>query len=128
MLIIMAEDEKYQIILQELVRRTNDGNSRLRGLEQRLQSLEERVNNFEENILLKTSKTNDKFLTMEATIRNLADDLLTIKNTLEKINRQVMNFATKKEIKEVERMFDLLNPIRQEFLTKDDLEEELENR
>lgn len=121
----MAEHDlgKFQIIVQELVRRTNDGNSRLRTVEQRVQSLENRTNVLEEAMLEKMKRINEKFTEIEATVRNINDDILFVKNTLEKLMRQSGKFAMKKDIKEIERMFDLLNPIREEFVTREELEE-----
>ncbi|MFC2143714.1 hypothetical protein ACFLQN_04925, partial [Candidatus Aenigmatarchaeota archaeon] len=113
------EFEKYQVIIQELVRRTNDTNLRLRGVEQRVQSLEERTNVIEENTMQKMKKINDKFFDLDASFRNLNDEISIVKNTLEKINRQITKVAFKKDVKEVERMFDLLSPVKNEFVTRD---------
>ncbi len=120
------ELEKFQIILQELVRRTNDFNSRVRGIEQRVQSLEERTNSIEESNIEKTKKINDKFLDNEARFRSINDELIMMRNTLEKINRQITKFAMKKDVKEVEKMFEILSPIRNEFVTEEEFREHVE--
>ena len=49
-------------------------------------------------------------------MKNLSDELTGLKNNLEKINRQINKFARKRDIREMERMMDLLNPMRQEFV------------
>lgn len=121
------ELEKFQIILQELVRRTNDFNSRVRGIEQRVQSLEDRTNMIEESSIDRTKKMNDKFLEIEARFRNMNDDLMLMKNNLEKINRQISKFAMKKDVKEVEKMFEILSPIRNEFVTEEEFHEHVDH-
>ena len=117
------ELEKFQIILQELVRRTNDMNVRVRGIEQRVQSLEGRTNALEETAIERLKKSNDKFLDIDARFRNIGDELAVMRNGLEKINRQITKFAMKKDIKEIEQMFDMLSPIRNEFVTQDEFKQ-----
>ena len=56
------------------------------------------------------------------------DEIFRMRNNLEKINRQVNKFARKRDIKEIEKMFELLSPLKQEFVTKGELEEELRTR
>jgi predicted nucleic acid-binding Zn-ribbon protein len=109
----MAEQNRDQIILQELVRRSNDETRRIRELEKRFQMLEEKTSSLEGTILEKTNKIDSKFIEMEADVKNIGDELLRIKNNLEKINKQMGRFALKRDIKEIERMFDLLNPVKE---------------
>lgn len=118
--------EKFQIILQELVRRTNDFNSRVRSIEQRVQSLEERTNSIEEGAIDKSKRLTDKFLEIEARFRNMNDELTVMRNTVEKINRQIAKFAMKKDVREVEKMFEMLSPIRNEFVTEDEFQKHVE--
>ncbi|MBI2075998.1 MAG: hypothetical protein HYT72_01980 [Candidatus Aenigmarchaeota archaeon] len=120
----MALDmNKIQMILQELVRRTNDELLRVRNLEDRIQSLEERTSSIEELSLERTRKANDKFAELDVSIRNMSDEIVRLKNTVEKIGRQIDKFALKRDIKEVEKMFDLLSPVKQEYVTKEELGE-----
>jgi uncharacterized protein YpuA (DUF1002 family) len=121
-------ENRYQIIVQELIRRSNEDTRRLRSLEQRIDSLENRLGTVEETNLDRTKKANEKFAEFDVKIRDINNELIKIKNTLEKIMRQMGKFAQKSDIKEIERMFELLSPIKQEFVTKDELEEELKYR
>ncbi len=124
----MPEPANYGVIVQELVRRSNEDSRRLRALEQRLDSIEGRINNFENSMIDKTKKTNAKFAEHDLSIRTLNDELTRLNNSLEKINKQIAKFARKQDLKEIERMLDLISPIRQEFVTKQELEEELKSR
>lgn len=116
----------YQSIIQELVRRSNEEARRLRSLEQRLDALESRTVRTEEGVIEKMKKANSKFMDFDVSLKNISDELVALKNSFERINKQINKFARKRDIKEIERMFDLLSPIRQEFVTRDDLKEEVE--
>ena len=122
----MPQHESYQMIIQELVRRSNEEARRLRSLEQRMDALESRTASLEENIIEKMKKANSKFTDFDVVLKSLTDEITTLKNSLDRINKQINKFARKRDIKEIEKMFELLSPIRQEFVTKDELEEELE--
>ena len=124
----MPDPTNYQVIMQELVRRSNEDTRRLRGIEQRLDGLETRMNSFEGSLLDKTKKTNSKFAELDLSIKTLSDELAKMNGNLDKINKQIIKFARKQDLKEIERMLDLISPIRQEFVTKDQLEEELKTQ
>lgn len=116
------EQNKMQMILQELVRRTNDELLRIRNLEDRVASIEERLGSMEDTSLQRAKKFNEKFAELDVTIRAITDDTVRIKNIIEKVSKQLNNVALKRDVKELERMFDLLSPIRQEYVTKEELE------
>lgn len=128
MIAVTKTDAKVSAILQELVRRSNEETGRLRALEQQLQALENRMKTLEETSIERAKKFNTKFTEIDAMLRNVGDEVLKLNNSMEKFNRQVSKFARKKDIKEIENMFDLLSPIKQEFVTKEELEEELKSR
>lgn len=108
-------EEKFQAILQELVRRTNEESRRLRLLEQRIQALEERSNANEETGIKRITKISEKFKMVDSQLNIFNDDMLKIKTNLEKINRQMVDVARRKDIMEIERMFELLSPIKGNF-------------
>ncbi|MCX6818704.1 MAG: hypothetical protein NT129_01755 [Candidatus Aenigmarchaeota archaeon] len=119
------EEDRSTIILQELVRRSNDESRRLRELEQRVQAIEERTASLEETNLDRIKKINSKLFDVDKSIRDMGIDITNLINNIEKINKQISTFARRRDIKEVEKMFELLSPIRQEFVTKEELEKEL---
>jgi len=122
------DSAKVYAVLQEMLRRSNAEMTRLRDLEQRLDSLENRLASLEEVSLERMEKSTDKFIDVNATLRNVNDEIFRMRNNLEKINRQINKFARKRDIKEIEKMFELLSPLKQEFVTKGELEEELRTR
>lgn len=122
----MPQHESYQMIIQELVRRSNEEARRLRSLEQRMDALEARTASLEENVIEKMKKASSKFTDFDVALKSLTDELAMLKNSLERVNKQINKFARKRDIKEIEKMFELLSPIRQEFVTQQQMEEELE--
>ena len=124
----MPDPTNVNVIMQELVRRSNEDSRRLRGLEQRLDAIENRINNFENSSLERNKKANSKFAEIDLSIKTLTDELMKFSNSLDKINKQVNKFARKQDLKEIERMLDLISPLKQEFVTKDQLEEELKSQ
>ena len=117
------EDERMPMILQELVRRSNDETRRLREIESRLQNVEERATYLENTNIEKTKKLNERLADMELMIRGLNDEIAKLENALERINKQVGKFARKRDVREIEKMFDLLSPVKQEFVTRHELEQ-----
>ena len=104
------EDTRMNAIVQELVRRTNDESRRLRSIEQRLEAAENKINTFEENSILRVKKISEKFAELEMAINAVNDDMIKFKNSLDKINKQMDKFALRREIKEIEKAFELLVP------------------
>src|SRR3989338_8275307 len=121
----MADPTNYNVILQELIRRSNEDSRRLRALEQRLDTMEGRVNTFEDSSMDRSKKANAKFAEFDLSLKTLTNELVKLEASIDKINKQVNKFARKQDLKEIERMLDLISPIRQEFVTKDQLEDEL---
>ena len=119
--------DNLSVIVQELVRRSNEDARRLRALEQRLDAMESRINSFENNNIDRVKKNNSKFAELDVSVRSINDELMKMANNLDKINRQIVKFARKQDLKEIERMLDLISPIKQEFVTKEGLKEEIED-
>ena len=125
---MQKDDYRFQAIIQELVRRANETSRRMRSIEQRMEAMEIKQSSQDQAVLDRTQKLNVKIKEIEVLAESLKDDMLRFKNNLDKINKQIPDLARKRDVKEVERMFELLNPIRREFLTRDELEEELKSK
>lgn len=120
----MPDPTNYSVIVQELIRRSNEDARRLRAMEQRLGAIESRMNVFENNALDRAKKANLKFAEFDLAIKNLGNELAKLAGSLDKINKQVGKFARKQDLREIERMLDLISPLGQ-LVEKDQLEEEL---
>ena len=104
------KETNYQVIISELVRRSNEDTRRLRALEQRMDALETRLDAVEDTSLDKMKKSRQHFAGLDESVKRLEEEMITLKNTLDKINKQIASFARKRDIKEIERMLDLLSP------------------
>lgn len=113
--IVMPRDEsKYNIIIHELIRKNSEDTRRLRSIEQRLDMIENRMSSLEAGSLERAKKFSTKTSEAETSLKALGDEISRLKNSLEKINRQINKFARKRDIKEMEKMMDLLNPVNEE--------------
>src|SRR3989344_1059245 len=92
----MPED-KSQLILQELVRRSNDEIRRLRELEQRIQAIESRFISLENSVLEKTKRYEKKIVELDVAVKNFSDDMERITGQIDKINKQLGRMARKRE-------------------------------
>ncbi len=108
---MQGEDARIYTVIQELVRRSGEFSNRLRTVEQRLEGIEARLASVESTNLERVKKYNSKFVEIDVTLRNLNDEILRIKNSIEKINRQTGKFAIKRDVQEVEKMIELLAPV-----------------
>ena len=115
------EESKYNIIIHELIRKNSEDTRRLRSIEQRLDMIENRMSSLEAGSLERSKKFNTKTSEAELSLKSLGDEISRLKNNLEKINRQISKFARKSDIKEMERMMDLLNPASEE--SREEIEE-----
>ncbi|MBI2172905.1 MAG: hypothetical protein HYT73_01695 [Candidatus Aenigmarchaeota archaeon] len=110
---MVREESKYNIIIHELIRKNGEDTRRIRSLEQRLDMLENRMNSLESAGFDRSKKSGAKISEMEASLKGLYDEFSRLRNNMEKINRQIVKFARKSDIREMERMMDLLNPVKQ---------------
>lgn len=106
----MVKEGNYQVIISELVRRSNEDTRRLRLLEQKTEAIEDRIAALEDSVLDRSKQYHLRFTKVDETLRRANEDMITIKNSIDKINKQVASFARKRDIKEIEKMLELLNP------------------
>ena len=115
----MPPQDKYQLIIQELVRRSNDEIRRLRELEQRIQIVENRSNTLENIFLEKTKKYEKKLAELDIAIKEFNDEVSRMKGIIDKVNKQMNKLARKREIRELEKMLELLTPEKGYVLKKE---------
>ena len=121
-------ERDVQAVLTELVRRENESSRRLRALEERSSLTEMRASTLQDSLLkmieerkLFNEKINERLTNIETTI-------LRIDNELMKINKNLEKMAKKTELKELENMLSFFNPIKTNFVTKEEVERMLEER
>ena len=86
----MPRLEQDQVIIQELVRRSNDQIRRFRELEQRLQILETRSISLENTVLQKNRSYDRRIAELDVAIKNFGNEIARMKTMVEKINKQIL--------------------------------------
>ena len=102
--------ENYSVIMQELVRRSNEESRRLRVVEQRLDAIEDKLNTLVDNTAERSKRANTRFADLEVSTKGLSNEILSVKMNIDRISKQLAKFAQRRDLKEIERMLDLLSP------------------
>lgn len=112
----------------EVVRRINDNTRRIRVLEQRLDIIDSRIKGMEERIIDETGVLKKGFDQLALDIKEVSKELKELRGEFLKINQNLEKTAKKHEIKELESLVELYNPIKSKFITRDELERILEEK
>jgi hypothetical protein len=121
-------EKDVQAILNEVVRRGNETVRRLRDIEEKDSLFENRLNTVETTALnLSDNKkvVDDKFTQKT---EDLERSVLRIDNELMRISKLLEKMAKKSELKELESLISIYNPIKTNFITREELELILEER
>jgi hypothetical protein len=109
-------------IINELVDRTNSDTQRLRVLEQRSEVLSSRSNSLEREILNINKQLQKNILAMDVKNMKLEDRLKKSENTVREIVKQMKKLATTSKIGELEQLIEIYNPLKSQFVTKEEVE------
>ncbi len=123
----MAEKD-VQTILNELVRRANEGTRRLRALEERSSLVETRISSMQDSLL---KDLEERRVFAEGIAQKLKDfdtSLLRINTELERINKNMDKMAKRSELKEIENILSIFNPLKTNFITRDEAERMIEEK
>jgi len=115
-------------IIKELINRSHNERKRLRILEQRADVLENRINSVEQFVneqskfIQKTAADTERIInTQDVKVKRMETALKeTIKN--------VKKLATSPQIKELEQLIGIYNPIRSNFITKEEAQRLIEEK
>jgi hypothetical protein len=121
-------EKDVQAILNEVVRRGNETVRRLRDIEEKDSLFENRLNTVETTTLnLSDNKkiVDDKFTQKTD---ELERSVIRIDNELMKIGKLLDKMAKRSELKELESLISIYNPIKTNFITREELELILEER
>ena len=121
-------ERDVQAVLTELVRRENESSRRLRDLEERSSLTEMRASTLQDNILKMIEERklfNEK---LGERLTNIENSILRIDNELVKINKNLEKMAKRTELKELENMLSFFNPMKTNFVTREEVERMLEEK
>jgi len=112
----------------EIVRRINTNTRRIRTIEQRLDGLESRIGALEEKLIDELDNLRKSFDQISVDIKAVSETLSEIRGEILKINKSMDKTAKKAEIKELETLLDIYNPIKSKFITREQVERILEEK
>ena len=116
------------VMLNNVVNRVNDNSKRIRELEENIRNLKEQLNSLQtESIKQKKNIIDDETSTKHAT-KQILDRLANLEVDIDKINREIKEMISRREMKEIENYLDLINPITSKFVTKKEVEELIQER
>jgi chromosome segregation ATPase len=112
----------------EVSNRINTNTRRIRALEQRLSGTEMRIGALEEKIIDEIDNLRKSFEQISVDIKAVTDNLSEIRSEILKINKNLDKTAKKAEVKELETLLDIYNPVKSRFTTKDEVVRIVEDR
>ncbi len=121
----MAEKKEIDVVLSEIVRRLNEQSRRIRTLESRNSVSESRTSTAEDTILKMTDEMREKFKTLSDNIKAFETLLLKLEHEIGRVNKNIEKTAKKSELRELENIISLYNPIKSKFITKEEMESKL---
>ena len=124
----MAEKKEVGVVLSELVRRLNEHGRRLRVMENRNSVIESKLNSIEDAMLKMNEDIKERFKEVADISKDFDAKFMKLENDINRVNKNMDKMAKKSELKELENMVSLFNPITSKFITKKDLERLLEER
>jgi len=117
----MAERD-VQAILTELVRRENESSRRLRALEERSSLTEMRAGTLQDAFLKMSEDKKISSDKLNERLTGIENNMLRLENEMIKINKMMEKMAKKTELKELEHMLSFFNPIKTNFVTRDEVQ------
>jgi hypothetical protein len=123
----MAEKD-IQAVLNEVVRRANETVRRLRDLEENDSLIESRLNTAETGILNLSNEKKEMSDALTARLDDIDKSIIRIDNELLKLGKNVDKMAKRSEVKELENLISIYNPIKTKFITREELDVVLEER
>ena len=124
----MVEVKDVPAVLNELVRRANETTRRLRALEERSSLIENKISSIQDTLLRTNSENKDINEKLTNQLKGFQTELMRIDNELLKVNKNIERTAKRSELKELENMMSFFNPLKSNFVTKDEVERMIEAR
>lgn len=112
----------------EIVNRINDNTRRARVLEQRMEGVVARVESLEGRMIDEMNMLKKTIDQISIDVKNFTDNLNNIRSEVLRLNKNMEKSAKKIELKELESLLDLYNPIRSRFVTRDEIDRIIEEK
>ena len=119
---VKKHPQTINTILNDVIQRVNDDTQRLRILEQSSESLTSRMNSLEQGMLQNRREFQKAFSEINDGITSLDDRLSKTENTMKEIINHVKKLVTESQVKELQNMIEIYNPVKSNFVTKEEME------
>jgi hypothetical protein len=125
---VKRQPRTISTILNEVIERVNNDTQRLRILEQSSESILSRMNTLEQAALQsrRESQKNTEGLAIKLT--DLEDRVARTEDTMKEVVDHMKKLVTESRLKEVEEEVDIFNPVKSNFVTKEELQKILAER
>ncbi|MCJ7816549.1 MAG: hypothetical protein MUP55_01705, partial [Candidatus Aenigmarchaeota archaeon] len=100
----------------------NDDTQRLRILEQSSESLTSRMNSLEQGMLQNRREFQKAFSEINDGLTSLNDRLSKTENTMKEVINHVKKLVTESQLKELQNLIEIYNPVKSNFVTKEEME------
>ena len=115
-------------IIRELVERTNTDSARIRILEQEKDIVKSRTDSVEQTVIGQKKQADKSLAGLEARIEKMNERMLQIESTVKEIVKEMKKLATVSKIKELESLVDIYNPLKSQFMTREEAERMIERK
>jgi flagellar motility protein MotE (MotC chaperone) len=115
-------------IINELIERVNGDTQRLRIIEQSSESLTSRMDTLEQAMLQQRRDSQKSLAELETRIAALESGAAKSDSTLKEIVNHMKKLVTESQLKELETLIDIYNPVKSSFVTREELEKALKKR
>lgn len=115
-------------ILNELVERTNSNIRRLRVLEQNMDASKSRVNTVEKTAQEESERVKKEVGELDSRIKEESERIIKLELTLKDVINQLKRSVSTSKLKELESLIDVFNPLKSEFVTREEVENLIEER
>lgn len=105
----------------ELVRRIDTNTRRIRTIEQRLDIVERRMGAIEEKIIDEIDRLRRGFEQISMDTKKISKNLIEIRKEMLNMNKDLDKAAKKSEVKELESLLEIYNPIKSSFVTREEV-------
>ncbi len=122
------QPQNMQTFSNEIVKMVNTNTRRIRILEQRLSGFERRIGSLEDRIIDEIDNLRRGLEQINLDIKAVSESLSGIRVEMLNINKDLNRTAKKTEVKELESLLDIYNPIKSKFITRDELERFMEEK
>jgi len=122
------QQQDISAVSSEIVKMVNTNTRRIRAIEQRLYGSERRIGSLEEKVIDEMDDLRRGFEQISLDIKAVSESLSEIRSEILKLNKNLDKTAKKSEVKELESLIDLYNPIKSKFVTRDEVERLIEEK